>query len=533
MSRAASIVTGGTGALGRALVRVLLDAGRARRRALPRRGRVAGPAGGGRRRRRPSSARRPTSPTRPAPGPSWTRPPLASASLDGLALVAGAGPAGRRFDEAPDDEWTRMLRTNLDTVAHVCRAALPHLRKQGGSVVAVGSRAAETGGAGMAAYAVSKVAVHALVRVLALENAGARRPLQRGPARHDRHARQPARDARRGPLEVDVARGDRRVMAFLLSPESAPTTGALVPVDAPGLSRRSGYWTRPGQLLQRPEEGGHRGERRGASEDERAAAATASAGGGLRGLRAAAARRRRAPAPGSARTRRGGGPAPPGARPGAASCSCGELARRSGSPPGGRSARPRLIGANVTSAAPLGGGAADVVRWAPWRSTPPRPASGSTSRPRSAWPAATAFFAEPPPELAGAALGALVKARNLRPQAARSLAPDAQARILATVLDPGRAPRPGAARLAPPRRTGGRSSRAFLDALALPHEDGVLKEEADAAGPVPVEKAKAAVAALASFPAGPGADLPQHAVAAGPRALGGRSRPWQELADRA
>ena len=49
--------------------------------------------------------------------------------------------------------------------------------------------------------------------------------------------------------------------------------------------------------------------------------------------------------------------------------------------------------------------------------------------------AATAFFREPSPELVGSALGALVRARRLRPQAARALAPEAQAGILATVLD--------------------------------------------------------------------------------------------------
>jgi len=48
--------------------------------------------------------------------------------------------------------------------------------------------------------------------------------------------------------------------------------------------------------------------------------------------------------------------------------------------------------------------------------------------------AASAFFAEPPPELAAAAVGALVKARHLRPQAARALALDAQARMLAMVI---------------------------------------------------------------------------------------------------
>jgi hypothetical protein len=114
--------------------------------------------------------------------------------------------------------------------------------------------------------------------------------------------------------------------------------------------------------------------------------------------------------------------------------------------------------------------------------------------------AATAFFAEPPPELAGTALGALVKARHLRPQAARSLAPEAQARILATVLDPGE---PLCQGLLVSLHLGRRRALlgAFLDALSLPHEDGVLKEEADAAAPITPENAKAAVSTLASFPA--------------------------------
>ena len=114
--------------------------------------------------------------------------------------------------------------------------------------------------------------------------------------------------------------------------------------------------------------------------------------------------------------------------------------------------------------------------------------------------AASAFFAEPPPELAGAALGALVKARHLRPQAARALAPEAQARILATVLDPGE---PLAQGLLVSLHLGSRRPLlgVFLDALGLPHEDGVLKDEADSAAPVTLERARQAVAALASFPA--------------------------------
>jgi NAD(P)-dependent dehydrogenase (short-subunit alcohol dehydrogenase family) len=126
-----------------------------------------------------------------------------------------------------------MVGTNLGTVAHVCRAALPHLRKQGGSVVAVGSRAAETGGAGMAAYAVSKVAVHALVRVLAFENQGLGVRFNAVlPGTIDTPANRRAMpDADRSKWTSPEAIA--RVIAFLLSPESAPTTGALVPVDGP------------------------------------------------------------------------------------------------------------------------------------------------------------------------------------------------------------------------------------------------------------------------------------------------------------
>jgi len=113
--------------------------------------------------------------------------------------------------------------------------------------------------------------------------------------------------------------------------------------------------------------------------------------------------------------------------------------------------------------------------------------------------AATAFFRDPDPELLGSALSSLVKARHLRPQAARALSPDAQARILATVLDPGETLTQG---LLVSLHLGERRPllAAFLDALEFPHEDGILTEEAESAEPVPAEAAREAVAALGSFP---------------------------------
>ena len=154
--------------------------------------------------------------------------------VDAVALVAGGWAGGTSFDKAPVDEWSRMLRGNLDSAAYVCRAALPHLRQQGGSIVAIGSRAAEAGGSGMAAYAVSKLALHALVRVLAQENrAHGVRVNAVLPGTIDTPAN---RDAMKSADTSAWTSADKiaQVVLFLLSSDSAATTGALVPVDAPG-----------------------------------------------------------------------------------------------------------------------------------------------------------------------------------------------------------------------------------------------------------------------------------------------------------
>src|SRR6185295_9831355 len=90
--------------------------------------------------------------------------------LDGLAAIAGSFAASGTLEAAPVSEWRAMMAINLDTAYASCRAALPHLLRGGGSVVTVASKVAESGGAGAAAYAVSKAAVIALTRVLAREN---------------------------------------------------------------------------------------------------------------------------------------------------------------------------------------------------------------------------------------------------------------------------------------------------------------------------------------------------------------------------
>jgi hypothetical protein len=109
--------------------------------------------------------------------------------------------------------------------------------------------------------------------------------------------------------------------------------------------------------------------------------------------------------------------------------------------------------------------------------------------------AATEFWREPPEEMVANGLAALAKARHMRPQTVRALAADEKARALAQVLDAGE---PLAGALVVALHLGGRRAllAAFLTQLGIPHEDGVLKEEAsEAAAPTP-EQIKSAVKSL-------------------------------------
>jgi NAD(P)-dependent dehydrogenase (short-subunit alcohol dehydrogenase family) len=86
----------------------------------------------------------------------------------------------------------------------------------------------------MAAYAVSKLALHALVRVLAQENrAHGVRVNAVLPGTIDTPAN---RGAMKSADTSGWTSADKiaQVVLFLLSSDSAATTGALVPVDAPG-----------------------------------------------------------------------------------------------------------------------------------------------------------------------------------------------------------------------------------------------------------------------------------------------------------
>jgi NAD(P)-dependent dehydrogenase (short-subunit alcohol dehydrogenase family) len=151
-------------------------------------------------------------------------------ALTGLVNLAGGFAAGGRLHEAPADEFERQLELNLMTAMRLTRAALPRLIEAGGSVVCVGTKAALEPFSGASGYVVSKAALLSLVRALAIEyrDDGVRVNAIL-PSVIDTPANRkamPGADHSSWVSPAEIA----RVIRFLLSSDSAPISGALVPV---------------------------------------------------------------------------------------------------------------------------------------------------------------------------------------------------------------------------------------------------------------------------------------------------------------
>jgi hypothetical protein len=109
--------------------------------------------------------------------------------------------------------------------------------------------------------------------------------------------------------------------------------------------------------------------------------------------------------------------------------------------------------------------------------------------------AAAEMVKDPTPLIRASVIAVVADARKMRPIAAKKLPPEVQAKIVATVRDPGEIL---ASSLLVALHLGPRKPMliAFLDALGLPHEDGVLKDESTE--PIPLESLQKACAALSS-----------------------------------
>lgn len=149
--------------------------------------------------------------------------------LDALVNIAG----GFRWEtvaEGSIETWDALYQLNTRTAVSACRAALPHLKDNGGRIINIGAAAAFKAAAGLGAYAASKAGVARLTEALAEEL----KP--RGitvnavlPSIIDTPAN------RKAMPDADFSawvspRALAAVILFLLSRQAEAITGALIPV---------------------------------------------------------------------------------------------------------------------------------------------------------------------------------------------------------------------------------------------------------------------------------------------------------------
>lgn len=232
LSNKSAIVTGGTGALGSAIVKVFLQAG----------ARVCVPfhKPGDLERLRDGLGLDPDAPLSGAAVDLTQETAVADyaqsvaedrGGLDILVNAAGGFAGGKPADQTPWSLWQEQLDANLKTAVLASRAAVPHMLRRGsGAIVNVSSRPAVESGANVAAYAASKRAL------LALTDAMARELLEKNitvnavlPSTIDTAANRramPDADASKWVAPEAIA----RVILFLAGPDARVVSGAHVPV---------------------------------------------------------------------------------------------------------------------------------------------------------------------------------------------------------------------------------------------------------------------------------------------------------------
>lgn len=156
-----AVVTGGSRGIGRAIVARLAGAGMA-----------------------VTTCGRGPRPDDLAESVGWRQGDVADSAF-AASLIAGAvresGPlsllvnnAGQQVEktvtDSRDADWDAVVGTNCRGVFNMCRAALPELTRQGGSVVNIGSISGDCADRSMALYCASKAFVHGLTRAIAVDH---------------------------------------------------------------------------------------------------------------------------------------------------------------------------------------------------------------------------------------------------------------------------------------------------------------------------------------------------------------------------
>ncbi|MET0510994.1 MAG: SDR family NAD(P)-dependent oxidoreductase [Thermoleophilaceae bacterium] len=151
--------------------------------------------------------------------------------LEAVVNLVGGFSSGPRVHETDPEDFERMVRLNVMPGFLLARAAMPHMIKRGaGAFVGVSARPALRPFSGAAGYISSKAAVLALIQALDAEykNDGIRcnailpsvidTPVNR--------EEMPDADHSKWVPPAQIA----KVVRFLVSDDSAPTSGAAVPV---------------------------------------------------------------------------------------------------------------------------------------------------------------------------------------------------------------------------------------------------------------------------------------------------------------
>jgi NAD(P)-dependent dehydrogenase (short-subunit alcohol dehydrogenase family) len=152
-------------------------------------------------------------------------------SLKGVVNLVGGFAAGGRVHETPVEEFEKQFSLNVRPTFLVTQAALPHLvAGGGGSIVCVGTRAALQPFSGASGYIASKAAVIAFAHAVAAEykNEFVRCNVIL-PSVIDtpgNRASMPNADFDRWVKPAEIA----GVIAHLLTDDSAPISGATIPV---------------------------------------------------------------------------------------------------------------------------------------------------------------------------------------------------------------------------------------------------------------------------------------------------------------
>jgi len=155
----------------------------------------------------------------------------AISEIEAVVNLVGGYAQGPRVHETDPEEFERLMRLNLRPNILLARAAIPRfLRRGGGAFVAVSARPALRPFPGAAPYIVSKAAVFSFVQTLDAEyrqdgiRANAVLPsVIDTPANR---AAQPDADYSKWVTPEAIA----KVIRFLISEDSAPMSGAAVPV---------------------------------------------------------------------------------------------------------------------------------------------------------------------------------------------------------------------------------------------------------------------------------------------------------------